>query len=195
MNHDLPRGMTEFSTMAKGVFTQYAWNPKAISNVSRVSDVTDTVLDLIKKDDADSADLVLKLSYLQSQSRIYSKDELDTMQAALSQALKTHPEFKSVWMSGIPTLARAKRRSNALTRALEIKDEAAEILCDLVIELAEQEGVSAETIMAEEDWTQANRDTVEPLLVLRRVKAAESKAEEDVSIDDLLSALTVTSDV
>lgn len=187
--------MTEFSTLVKGVFTQYGWNPKAISNVSRVSDVTDTVLDLVEKNDADSADLVLKLSYLQSQSRIYSKDELDTMQGTLSQALRTYPEHSYVWIPGIQTLARAKRMSSALSTALRIKDSMAEFNCKLVMELAELEGLPEETIMDQEGYEGETRVAVEAALLRRRAEAAALKDEEEVSVDDLLSALTVTTDV
>lgn len=187
--------MTELRTNVQAAVTQHEWDLQAISKLSRGPDNSDTVLALAEKGDPVSADLVQKLSYLQGQSRIYSKDELDTMQGTLSQALRTCPEHSYVWIPGIQTLARAKKMSNALSTALRLRDSLAEFNCELVMELAEQEGLPVETIMDQEGYKEEARVAVEAVLTRRRAEAAALKDQEEVSVDDLLSALTVTSDV
>lgn len=85
--------------------------------------------------------------------------------------------------------------SNALSTALRLKDSLAEFSCELVMELAEQEGLPEETIMDQEGYKEEARVAVEAVLTRRRAEAAALKDQEEVSVDDLLSALTVTSDV
>lgn len=173
--------MTEFSTYAKGVFTQYGWNTKAISQLSRGVDNSETVLALVEKGDPDAADLVQQLGRLRPE-KVYMKPQIDGLQERLRSAYKSHPEFATtVWLPSIQSLAKARSVGQTFdTKVASTMSAASAKIFEGIVATAEILGKSVEEAMTFMDFTEAEKAQFAPYM-----KAEDADATEDMPSVDL----------